>query len=147
MRLPFALRSSKKRPRSVWRRRGSAVVEFAVVAPVLFLFIFAVIEFGRIIMVEQILTNAAREGARRAILEQSTAAGVETGVGEYLMNNSISGATVTVTPGDFKKLGFGDPVTVAISVPVDRVSWFPATRWVDGATLSVQSVMRCERVE
>jgi Flp pilus assembly protein TadG len=53
------------------------VVEFAVVAPLLFLLIFGMIEFGRMVMVQQILTNASREGARRGILEQSTATEVE----------------------------------------------------------------------
>ncbi len=53
-------------------RRGAAVVEFAVVAPVFFLLVFGMIEFGRAIMVQQILTNASREGARVAVLDSPT---------------------------------------------------------------------------
>ena len=53
-------------------RRAAAVVEFAVVAPVLFLLVFGMIEFGRMVMVQQVLTNASREGARVGILDGST---------------------------------------------------------------------------
>ena len=53
-------------------RQGAAVVEFAVVAPIFSMLVFGMIEFGRAIMVEQILTNAAREGARVAVLDSAT---------------------------------------------------------------------------
>jgi Flp pilus assembly protein TadG len=129
------------------RRRGATLVEFAIVAPLLFLFIFAVIEFGRMVMVHQIITNAAREGARRGILEQTTAEETHTIVSDYLAGSSISGATVTVTPAQFDHVGFGDPVTVAVSVPFDDVSWLPAPWFLSGANLSVQSTMRAERPE
>ena len=53
-------------------RRGATVVEFAVVSPLFFLFIFGLIEFGRYVMVQQALTNAAREGSRTAALVTTT---------------------------------------------------------------------------
>ncbi len=129
------------------RRRGAAVVEFAIVVPLLLLMVLGIIEFGRMIMVQQILTNASREGARRAILEQSTADRVKTLVGEYLAGTTVSGATVAVSPGDLKSIGFGDPVTVTVSVPYDRVSWIPSSWFLSGATLSAQSVMHGESAE
>jgi Flp pilus assembly protein TadG len=49
-------------------RRAQALVEFALVAPIFFLLLFAIIEFGRAIYYVQILNNAAREGARYAIV-------------------------------------------------------------------------------
>ena len=129
------------------RRRGATLVEFAIVAPLLFLFIFALVEFGRMVMVHQIITNAAREGARRAILEQTTAEEAHTIVDDYLTGSSISGATVTMTPAQFDQVGFGTPVTVAVSVPFDDVSWLPAPWFLSGTNLSVQSTMRAERPE
>ena len=45
-------------------RLAAAAVEFAVVAPVFLLLVFGMIEYGRMVMVYQILTNASREGAR-----------------------------------------------------------------------------------
>lgn len=128
-------------------RRGAALVEFAVVAPVLFLLILGMIEFGRMVMVQQILTNASREGARRAILEDATAPEVESSVSDYLTSTSVSGATVTVTPGTLAPLGFGDPVRVTVSVPFSQVSWVPVPWFLGGVTLTGQSVMRAERPE
>jgi len=117
------------------------------VAPLFFLVILGIIEFGRMVMVQQILTNASREGARRAILEGATAPDVETIVTDYLTNTSVSGASVTVAPGSLSGLGFGDPVAVTVSVPFDRVSWVLAPWFLGGKTLSAQSVMRAERAE
>ncbi len=42
-------------------RRGAAAVEFAIVAPVFFLLVFGMIEYGRMVMVQQVITNASRE--------------------------------------------------------------------------------------
>ena len=55
------------------KRRGAAAVEFAVVAPIFLLLVFGMIEYGRMVMVQQVLTNASREGARVAVLDGSTA--------------------------------------------------------------------------
>lgn len=50
-------------------RRGAAIVEMAVVSPLLLTMVFGVIEFGNSFMVRQMLTNAAREGARVAVIQ------------------------------------------------------------------------------
>lgn len=52
------------------RRRGQALVEFALIFPILILVILAVFDFGRAIVLYNSLTNAAREGARLAIVNQ-----------------------------------------------------------------------------
>jgi Flp pilus assembly protein TadG len=119
----------------------------AVVAPLLFLLIFGMIEFGRAVMVQQVLTNASREGARRGVLEQTTAAEVETVVLAYVTNGSVTGATVTVSPSSLDSVGFGDAVSVTVSVPFDQVSWLPAPWFLGGIDLTAQSTMRGERPE
>lgn len=48
------------------------MVEFAVIAPVLFFLIFGIIDFGRAIFYSNEITNAARDGARMAILQTNT---------------------------------------------------------------------------
>lgn len=48
--------------------RGQAMVEFALVAPIFFLLLFAIIEGGRFIFYYETLNNATREGARYAIV-------------------------------------------------------------------------------
>jgi hypothetical protein len=52
-------------------RRGQALVEFALVAPVFFVLMFAVIEGARFILFYETLNNATREGARYAIVHGS----------------------------------------------------------------------------
>jgi hypothetical protein len=54
--------------------RGQALVEFALVAPIFFLLIFTFIEFGRATYYIQMLNNAAREGARYAIVSGAESA-------------------------------------------------------------------------
>jgi len=46
------------------RERGQSLVEFAMVAPLLFVVVFAIVDFGRLFQNQVTLTNAAREGAR-----------------------------------------------------------------------------------
>jgi len=53
------------------RQRGAAIVEFAVVLPLLLTILFGIIEFGYVFMVRQTLQHAAREGCRLAILQTS----------------------------------------------------------------------------
>src|SRR5262245_57058974 len=63
-----------QRPCRLFRRnrRAAAAVEFAVVAPIFLLLVFGMIEYGRMVMVYQIVTNASREGARAAVLDGAT---------------------------------------------------------------------------
>ncbi len=50
------------------QRHGAYVVEFAVVATVFFLFLFGILEYSRFVMTLEVLQNAAREGARYAVV-------------------------------------------------------------------------------
>ena len=53
------------------RSRGQALVEFTLVAPMLFLLILGTIEAGRFIFFYEVMNNATREGARYAIVHGS----------------------------------------------------------------------------
>jgi len=119
-------------------------VEFAVVAPVFFLLVFGMIEYGRMVMVQQVITNASREGARVAVLDGSTAADVSTAAEGLLSGASISGANISVTPNPPNSAVYGAPVTVAVSVNFNQVSWLPRPMFLGGRTLSATTVMRRE---
>jgi Flp pilus assembly protein TadG len=108
------------------------------------LLILGIIEFGRMVMVQQIITNAAREGARIAILPSSTTSQVTTAVNTYLSNSSISGATVTVSPNPPSSATYGSLVTTTISVPFTAVSWTPTPFFLKSTTLNAKCVMRTE---
>lgn len=125
-------------------RRGVAAVEFAIVAPILFLFVLAIVEVGRLMVVQQLITNASREGARQAVVQESPVGDIQDFVSTYLQNGSVPGATVSVVPDDMSALRFGDPVTVSVSVPFDRVSWFPTPFLFQGRTLLARTTMRAE---
>jgi Flp pilus assembly protein TadG len=125
-------------------RRGTATVELAVTAPVLFLLVFGVIEFGRALTVQQLLSNAARDGARSAILEGATVEQVEATVTSYLAGSNVPNASVAVTPNPLTSAQGGDPVTVSVSVPFTSVSWLPAPWFLGGATLESTVTMRRE---
>lgn len=54
------------------RQRGAAAVEFALIAPILFVLVFGIIDFGLYINANAVVTNATREGARAASLGANT---------------------------------------------------------------------------
>jgi hypothetical protein len=64
---------SRRSTPSAGRPRGQAVVEFALVAPFLFLLIVGIIEAGRLVFNYHTLNHAAREGARYAIVHGENA--------------------------------------------------------------------------
>lgn len=123
-------------------RRGSALVEFAMVAPVFFLFAVGAIEFGRAIMVQEVLTDASREGARVGILDGSQTGDVTTAANNYLTAMHVSGATVAVSPSNPGTTPSGTQVTVTVSVPYKSVSWVPNPWYLSGATLTASTVMQ-----
>ena len=53
------------------RTRGQSLVEFALVLPVFLLMLFGLIDGARYVFVSNALSNAAREGARKASVEAS----------------------------------------------------------------------------
>jgi Flp pilus assembly protein TadG len=54
--------------------RGATLVEFSIAATVFLVAMFAVLEFGRALWVHNALTDAARRGARYAVLHDNSAA-------------------------------------------------------------------------
>ena len=139
-------------------RRGAAAVEFAIVAPVFVLLIFGMIEYGRMIMVQQIITNAAREGSRRVVLETAEVLEIETSVREYLESCSIkatgsskSDVTVqiqnqdgTVIRNDKDLPPPGEPVSVVVSFQYTHASWLPVPRFLGEREMFAMATMRRE---
>jgi Flp pilus assembly protein TadG len=56
------------------RSRGDSIVEFAILAPILVLILFGVLEMGRVVDAWLVVHNAAREGARAGVLVYPDAA-------------------------------------------------------------------------
>jgi Flp pilus assembly protein TadG len=130
------------------KRRGAAAVEFALVAPLFFLLIFGMVEFGRMVMIQQVITNASREGARKAVLDGATSASVKSAVVTYMANGgvTISTSNVTLSPTDPASAEAGDPITVTISIPFTQVSWLPSPMFLGNRQMFASTVMRRETV-
>ncbi len=133
-----------RRNHSLRRRLGTAVVEFAVVGPLMILLTMGMIEIGRVVMVKQLIVNASREGARLASIPYTTTSDVTNQVAAELTTQSVMGATVTTTPASLSGAGPGDAVTVKISIPASQVSWIPNPMFTLNTTLEAETTMRRE---
>ena len=127
-------------------RRGAAAVEFAFVAPLFLIMLFGIIECGRALMVQQLLVNATREGARQAALPEATVDAVKSSVRSYLAASTIvlpeDGVTVTPNPATAFN---NEQITVSVEVPYSDVSWLPSI-YIMG-NLEASTRMRSERLE
>jgi Flp pilus assembly protein TadG len=108
--------------------------------------IFGMFEFGRMLMVQQVLTNGARSGSRVAVIDGATSSEVISTVREYLNSGSIdeSDVAITLEPPNLAETDTGDPITVRISVPFEDVSWLPSPWFLEDKTLTAHSTMRRE---
>ena len=131
-------------------RRGAAMVEFAIVLPMLLLMILGIIEMGRVMMLNQITTNACREASRRAIIPGMTSIHVRGVVNQYLDAGGISdaGRVVTLLDKDgnettVEAIQSHGTVTVEVQIPYAENTWgFTA---ITGSKLLVsRSTMRRE---
>ena len=119
------------RSRSKNRRRGVAIVEMAFVVSLFFLLVFGFVEFARMVMVKQALTDAARAGCRKAILVTTTVtADAESTVRDHLraiVANSLDQDTcrVTISPSSLIGMESGTEITTTIDMNYSDISWIP----------------------
>jgi Flp pilus assembly protein TadG len=64
--------SVKRRKRLFKDRDGQSIIEFALVLPILLMVLFGITEFGRAIMVTNVLHTACREGARAGVVSPAS---------------------------------------------------------------------------
>jgi Flp pilus assembly protein TadG len=136
---------ARRQRRSRW---GGAVVEMAVVAPLFVLFILGQIESARLGMVAQLLTTAARDGCRIAVIDGKTNADVTNQIAADLNLAGITGVTTVQTPTDCTTVRATDTpntITVTLSVPYSRVGWLPTPYFLNSATITASATMSSER--
>jgi len=126
-------RTSSRQPRRRFRpdrraRRGTVVVEFAIVAPLLFLFFFAAFEFCRVAMIRHTADNAVYESCRLGIVPGATTAEVRAEAMRVLSSIGVTDAIINVTPASIDRST--DEVTVAIDVPIDSNSFIPSNFFI-----------------
>lgn len=116
------------------REKGAAMVEFAIILPVLLLLVFGIIEFGRAYNTQLTLTHAAREGVRTYAITQDAAQGKSTA---ELAATTLDPAqmTFTTTP-----CVIGTPTSMQIQYPFQLfIPFFPSTP----ITITSKGVMKC----
>ena len=104
--------------------RGQALLETAMTLPLLLFVSIGIVEFGRAYQTWQVLTNAAREGARVAVLPGTADASVRTMVKDYLEAGKLTGAsqaTVAITRNNTISIGAGTATAsrVVVSYPFE----------------------------
>ena len=133
--------------------RGAELIELALVLPILLFIIAGIVDFGFLFQRYEVVTNAAREGARVAVLPgYDSDSNVTARVQQYLTSSGLSNTpTVTRTPNS--QTLPGGLVVQTVQVRVDYPSSFsfigPIAGMVGGSgwntiTLRATSTMRYE---
>ena len=121
-------------PKRRHRQRGAALVEFALVLPLLLVMVLGAIDWGWYFFIDQLVTNAAREGARSGTMlpptssDSDAAAAALSASNNYLTSvqlkaTGVAATTVTVTTAS----GPTKAVQVTITYPVGSLTGFLTT--------------------
>jgi Flp pilus assembly protein TadG len=134
--------------------RGAELLELAIVLPMLLVVFAAMIDFAVLFQRYQVVTNAAREGARVGILPDYATADVRARVNTYLAQSGLT--AVAPVPGvnySSVEVSPGGPtmsvVTVTVQYPHQFIFLGPAIGLVGGSgmaniTLAAAATMRQE---
>jgi len=117
------------------------MVEFAVTAPIVFLFFFAAFEFCRVAMIRHTADNAVYEAARKAIIPGGTAADARGEAERVLATIGLSDYSISVVPDSVERST--PEITVRVRVPLDGNSFVP-NQFVNGRSIERELTMRRE---
>jgi Flp pilus assembly protein TadG len=78
--------------------RGAELIEFALVFPILLMVVLGIVDFGFLFQRMEVVTNAAREGARIAVLPGYATADVQARVQNYVQTGGVPTTTTPVNP-------------------------------------------------
>jgi Flp pilus assembly protein TadG len=119
----------------------------AMIAPVFLMLVLGQLEMSRLGMVSQLLTTAAREGCRVAVVQGATQDRVNSRITAVLAGSGISVGTVTPTCTSgytWNTAPGGTPITVSLSIPYSRVSWLGTPYFLRNATVSASATLSSE---
>lgn len=140
--------------RRIRNQRGAALIETAITIPMVLLVSVAIFEFGRAYQTWQVLTNAAREGARVAILTDATDGQASAAVRAYMASGQLPGAgtagvvverTVPFSgPATASRITVNYPFNFIVIGPVARLVRSNATLGGGALTMTASATMRNE---
>ncbi len=116
-----------RRRHNAWRldNRGTTAIEFALIAPTLFLMLFGCMEFGRMVWTEGALNFAVQEAARCASVTPSTC-GTASQITTYAANE-ISPNYIPATAFTSTTATCGHQVNASFVYPFVMINLFPST--------------------
>src|SRR6188474_1605491 len=99
--------------------RGAALLETAITIPIILLICVGIFEFGRAYQTWQVLTNAAREGARIAVLPNSQDSAIRNRVVTYMQTGQLpeaTNATIDIDHNTSIDIGSGSATGSQVSI-------------------------------
>lgn len=128
--------------------RGTALIEAAVTIPILLLIAVGIFEFGRAYQTWQVLTNAAREGARVSVLPNTAENVVVTVVRNYMTTGGLPEAgAAAVTVNRNAAVGGNSASQITVDYPFEFMVLQPVARLVTpGAQTGAPLTMRATAV-
>lgn len=121
---------------------GAAALEFALIVPVLLTLLFATIQFGSVVFVQNNMVNAAREGARRMAAADATWAEAQTLMQGMLSNWNFTFTYAAALPNPANPADRDITVTIQVPASQARVVSFPPI--FNSGNLVAQVTMRQE---
>jgi Flp pilus assembly protein TadG len=110
----------------VRNERGQSVIEMALTLPLLLLIVFGIIDFGFMFQRYEVVTNAAREGARLGVLPDYTATEAQNRALDYLKASGLNGTVRTCGGAEVKNTMCAEMTTSTVpvvgSTPTKNVS-------------------------
>lgn len=124
------------------RRKGATAVEFALVAPIVFLTFFSLVELARLTLSDGNASSAILVGAREATLEKATPTSVKQEITKELAIFNISDSEIQLTPATFN----ADTPTVKIdlTLPLNGSNGFSFTSLVN-SSYKIQKTIEVKR--
>lgn len=121
-------------------REGATMVEFAIVANVMFLMVLTCIEFARLNMTRNLMQDAAYFAARHAVVPGATAAEAIAEAERIMGSMLTNGYTVQVSELNAES----EEIEVTVEVDLHAVALF-APNFLPNTTISTTANMRTER--
>ena len=124
----------------ITRTTGQALIEFALILPLLIVMIFAIIDFGYYLFVTISVNHATRAGVRTAAMNNASCAQIKNVVLQNAVGVDLKAKDVTVAPTPKDAQLPGNPPTVTVAVNYTHTMFAPSL-W-QFSTLPVRSTFK-----
>lgn len=139
---------------SIRNQNGAALVEFAIVLPLLVLLLMGAIEFGLFCYNKQVITNASREGARTGIIQGTDLSEIKSTVKDYCRERLITfGTSISELPDGWIIINDGSGINSDFQAPLKvyvKYDYSFLVPFIFGLgptkTISAQTEMKMEQI-